>query len=208
VTTRAEAEVVFDRPMGGSPQYARVHLAVEPMPSGEGFRFEDATRGKALPPEFVKAVEEGCREAMESGVLAGYPLVDVKAVLLDAEWREEVSTEAAFKVAGSMAFREAVEQAEPVLLEPVMDLEAVVPEAFTGEVIGDLNARGANIISVTGRPDGIQAIRAQVPLAKMFGYATDIRSLTQGRGTFTMEFHHYAPVDKERMDAIIYGGTW
>ena len=208
VTARAEAEVVFDRPMGGNPQYARVRLAVEPMPSGEGFRFEDATRGRALPPEFVKAVEEGCREAMESGVLAGYPLVDVKVVLLDGEWREEVSTEAAFKVAGSMAFREAVERAEPVLLEPVMDLEAVVPEAFTGEVIGDLNARGASIISVTARPDGIQAIRAQVPLAKMFGYATDIRSLTQGRGTFTMEFHHYAPVDKERMDAIIYGGTW
>ena len=208
VTARAEAEALFDRPTGGKPQYARVRLAVEPLPAGTGFRFESQVREKDLPPEFRRAVEEGCREGMESGVLAGYPLVDVGVTLLEAEWDPEASSEMAFKVAGSMAFREAVERAEPVLLEPVMRVEVVAPELFTGEVVGDLNARGASIEFMEPRAGGFQVVRASVPLAKMFGYATDVRSLTQGRGTFTMEFHHYAPVDKERMNAIIYGGTW
>lgn len=206
VTARAEAEAVFDRPISGNPQYARVRLAVEPLPSGGGFRFQDPGRGKLLPPPFVKAVEEGCREAMESGVLAGYPLVDVQVTLLDGTWDAETSTELAFKVAGSMAFKRAVEEAKPVLLEPVMRTEVVVPEASLGEVIGDLNSRGATIEGMEGRPGGVRAVRAMVPLARMFGYATDVRSLTQGRGTFTMEFHHYAPVDKEQMEAILYGG--
>jgi elongation factor G len=206
VTARAEAEAVFDRPISGNPQYARVRLAVEPLPSGSGFRFQDPSRGKLLPPPLVKAVEEGCREAMESGVLAGYPLVDVQVALLDGTWDAETSTELAFKVAGSMAFKRAVEEAKPVLLEPVMRAEVVVPEAFLGEVIGDLNSRGAAIEGMEQRPGGVRAVRAMVPLARMFGYATDVRSLTQGRGTFTMEFHHYAPVDKEQMEAILYGG--
>jgi elongation factor G len=206
VTARAEAEAVFDRPISGAPQYARVRLAVEPMPSGGGFRFQDPSRGKLLPPPFVKAVEEGCREAMESGVLAGYPLVDVQVTLLDGAWDPETSTELAFKVAGSMAFKRAVEEAKPVLLEPVMRTEVVVPEASLGEVIGDLNSRGATIEGMEQRPGGVRAVRAMVPLGRMFGYATDVRSLTQGRGTFTMEFHHYAPVDKEQMEAILYGG--
>jgi len=206
VTARAEAEAVFDRPISGNPQYARVRLAVEPLPSGGGFRFQDPSRGKLLPPPFVKAVEEGCREAMESGVLAGYPLVDVQVNLLDGAWDAETSTELAFKVAGSMAFKRAVEEAKPVLLEPVMRTEVVVPEASLGEVIGDLNSRGATIEGMEQRPGGVRAVRAMVPLARMFGYATDVRSLTQGRGTFTMEFHHYAPVDKEQMEAILYGG--
>ncbi len=208
VTAWAEAEGLFDRLAGGKPQYARLRLAVEPQPPGEGFRFEDRTGEKDFPPAFLRAVEEGCREGMESGVLAGYPLTDVGVMLLEVEWDRELSSELAFKVAGSMAFREAVERAEPVLLEPVMRVEVVVPEPFTGEVVGDLNARGASIESLGARPGGFQVVRASVPLARMFGYATDIRSLTQGRGTFTMEFHHYAPVDKERMDAIIYGGAW
>ena len=206
VTTRAEAEAVFDRPISGAPQYARVRLAVEPLPSGGGFRFQDPSRGKLLPPPFVKAVEEGCREAMESGVLAGYPLVDVQVTLLDGTWDAEISTELAFKVAGSMAFQRAVEEAKPVLLEPVMRTEVVVPEASLGEVIGDLNSRGATIEGMEQRPGGVRAVQAMVPLGRMFGYATDVRSLTQGRGTFTMEFHHYAPVDKEQMEAILYGG--
>ncbi len=206
VTVRAEAEAVFDRPISGSPQYARVRLAVEPLPAGSGFRFQDPSRGKLLPPPFVKAIEEGCHEAMESGVLAGYPLVDVQVTLLDASWDKEISTELAFKVAGSMAFKKAVEDARPVLLEPVMRTEVIVPDASVGEVIGDLNSRGANIESMESRPGGVRAVRAMVPLSRMFGYATDIRSLTQGRGTFTMEFHHYAPVDKEQMEAILYGG--
>ncbi|HEY66934.1 MAG: elongation factor G [Chloroflexi bacterium] len=206
ITQRAEGEGLFERQAGGRAHFGHVWLEVEPLPTGGGFAFEDATRGRALPPEFVEAVERGCREAMESGVLAGYQMVDVKVRLLDAEWDEEASSELAFKVAGSMAFNQAVEEAGPVLLEPVMDLEVVVPEAYTGDVVGDLNARGAEIREMNSRAGGLQAIRAFVPLAKMFGYATDLRSVTQGRGTFTMEFHHYAEVDQQRMDAIMYGG--
>lgn len=206
VTTRAEAEAVFDRPLGGTPQYARVRLAVEPLPSGTGFRFQDGTKKGSLPPQFVKAVETGCREAMESGVLAGYPMVDVGVTLLEGDWNPDTSTEPAFKIAGSTAFKRAVEEAKPVLLEPVMRTEVVVPESALGEVIGDLNSRGATIDRMESRPGGFRAIQGMVPLARMFGYATDLRSLTQGRGTFTMEFHHYAPVDKAQMEAILYGG--
>ena len=215
ITQRAESEGLFERQAGGRIHFGHVWLEVEPLPpheggdvGGGGFLFGDATRGRALPREFVGAVERGCREAMESGVLAGYPLVDVKVRLLDVEWDEEMSSEMAFKVAGSMAFNQGVEKAAPILLEPMMDLETVVPEAYTGEVMGDLNARGAEIREVVSRAGGVQAMRAFVPLAKMFGYATDLRSLTQGRGTFTMEFHHYAEVDQQRMDAIVDGGGW
>jgi len=208
ITQRTDGEGMFERQVGGRTHFGHVWLEVEPLPAGGGFLFEDATRNRALPREFVEAVERGCHEAMESGVLAGYRLVDVKARLLGAEVNEETSSELAFKVAGTMAFNQAVEAAGPVLLEPVMDLEAVVPEAYTGEVMGDLNARGAEIREVMSRAGGTQAIRAFVPLEKMFGYATDLRSLTQGRGTFTMEFDHYAEVDQQRMDAIVYGGGW
>jgi len=208
VTQRAEGEGTFERQTGGRTHFGHVWLEVEPLPTGEGFLFEIAARRLVLPQQFVEAVEWGCSEAMENGVLAGYQLVDVKARLLDAELDEETSSELAFKVAGSTAFSQAVEKAGPVLLEPVMDLEVVVPEVYTGEVIGDLNARGAEIREVTFRAGGVQAIRAFAPLARMFGYATDLRSLTQGRGIFTMEFNHYAEVDQQRMDAIVYGGGW
>jgi len=140
--------------------------------------------------------------------LAGYRMVDVGVVLLDAELDQEASSELAFKVAGAMAFNQAVEKSAPVLLEPVMDLETIVPEAYTGEVMGDLNARGADIREVASRVGGVQVVRAFAPLEKMFGYATDLRSLTQGRGTFTMEFDHYAEVDEQRMNVIVYGGGW
>jgi elongation factor G len=208
VTQRAEGEGMFDRQTGGREHFGHVWLAVEPLPMGEGLLFEDGTRGRVLPPEFLEAIERGCRETAESGVLAGYRLVNVKVRLLGAEMDKETSSELAFKAAGATAFDQAVEKAEPVFLEPVMDLEAVVPEAYTGEVMGDLNARGAEIREMISRAGEVQAIRAFVPLAKMFGYATDLRSLTQGRGTFTMEFHHYSEVDKQRMDAILYGGGW
>ena len=208
VTQPAKGEGVFERQTGGRMHFGHVWLEVRPLTTGEGFLFEGVRRGRALAPEFVEAVERGCREAMESGVLAGYRLVDVGVRLLEAEWDEETSSELAFKVAGALAFGQAVEKADPVLLEPVMDLEAVVPEACIGEVVGDLNARGSEIREVASRAGGIRAIRVYVPLVKMFGYATDLRSLTQGRGTFTMEFHHYAEVDQQRMDAIVYGGGW
>jgi len=205
ITQRAKGEGLFDRQTGGRPHFGRVWLEVEPLPAGGNFAFQDATRrqgGWELPREFVEAVERGCREAMESGVLAGYRLVDVRVRLLDAELDEDTSSELAFKVAGAQAFGQAVEKAGPVLLEPLMDLEVVVPETYTGEVMSDLNARGAEIREMAARAGGIQVIHAFVPLAKMFGYATSVRSLTQGRGTFTMEFDHYAEVDQHRMDAI------
>jgi len=208
VTRQAQGESVFERQAGGRTHFARVCLEVKPLSVGEGFAFEDDMDGPSLPSEFVEAIERGCQQAMESGVLAGYRLVDVGVRLLDAKMDEESSSELAFKAAGTLAFNQAVEKADPVLLEPVMDLEAVVPEAYTGEVMGDLNARGAEIREVTSRAGGVQAIRAFVPLVKMFGYATALRSLTQGRGTFTMEFNHYAEVDQQRMDAIVYGGGW
>jgi elongation factor G len=207
ITQRAEGEGLFERQTGGRLHFGHVWLRVEPLPAGKGVVFEDATRGR-LSQEFVKAIERGCREAMESGVLAGYRMVDVGVVLLDAELDQEASSELAFKVAGAMAFNQAVEKSAPVLLEPVMDLETIVPEAYTGEVMGDLNARGADIREVASRVGGVQVVRAFAPLEKMFGYATDLRSLTQGRGTFTMEFDHYAEVDEQRMNVIVYGGDW
>jgi len=206
VTESARGEAVFNRQAGGRQHVAQVTLAIEPLPTEDEFSFVDGVR--TLPEPFVDAVERGCREAMESGVLAGYRLVDVGVRLVDAKMDESNSSELAFKAASAMAFGRAIEQAEPVILEPVMDLEAIVPDSYTGEVMGDLNARGAEVREVRTRADGLQAIRAYVPLAKMFGYATDLRSLSQGRGTFTMEFDHYAKVDQQRMDAIIYGGGW
>jgi elongation factor G len=207
ITQPATGEGLFDRQTGGREHFGHVWLEVEPLPTGEGFFFLDGTRGQ-LPPEYVEAVERGCREAMESGLLAGYSLVNVRVRLLDAEVDEDASSALAFKVAGALAFNQAVEKASPVFLEPVMNLEVVVPEGYTGEVMGDLNARGAEIREMVSRADGVQAVRAFVPLAKMFGYATDLRSLTQGRGNFTMEFHHYEEVDQQRMEAILYGGGW
>jgi elongation factor G len=207
ITQRAEGEGLFERQTGGRLHFGHVWLRVEPLPAGKGVVFEDATRGR-LSQEFVKAIERGCREAMESGVLAGYRMVDVGVVLLDAELDQEASSELAFKVAGAMAFNQAVEKSAPILLEPVMDLETIVPEVYTGEVMGDLNARGADIREVASRVGGVQVVRAFAPLEKMFGYATDLRSLTQGRGTFTMEFDHYAGVDEQRMNVIVYGEGW
>jgi elongation factor G len=208
ITERAEAEGVFDRETGGRAHFAHVKLSVEPVEDKDGFVFENALPEEALPDDFVDAVRQGCREAMESGVLVGYNMVDVKVRLLDAKFLEASASELAFKVAGTKAFSEAVERAEPVVLEPLMDLEVVTPEEYTGDVMSDLNARGAEIRKMSSRAGDIRAIRASVPLAKMFGYATRVRSLTQGRGMFTMEFERYAEVDQQRMDAIIDGGGW
>jgi elongation factor G len=208
ITETATGRGLFDRETGGRAHYAQVRLEVEPMPAGEGFAFQNGLSEEALTKEFVDAVRQGCREAMESGALVGYTLVDVKVRLLDARMLPDTSSELAFKVAGTKAFNEAVERAEPVLLEPLMDLEVVAPEEYTGDVMSDLNARGAEIRNMASRAGNIRAIRAFVPLAKMFGYATRLRSLTQGRGMFTMEFDRYAQVDQQRMDALIDGGGW
>jgi elongation factor G len=208
ITEPATGEGLFDRETGGRAHFARVRLEIEPLTAGEGFAFESLLPEGALAPEFIDAVRQGCREAMESGILIGYTLVDVRVRLLDVKVVEEAASELAFKVAGTKAFNDAVERAEPVLLEPLMDLEAVVPDKYTGDVMADLNARGAEIRRMASRAGDIQAIRAFVPLAKMFGYATSLRSLTQGRGMFTLEFDRYARVDQQRMEALIEGGGW
>jgi elongation factor G len=208
ITQSAQGEGRFERQTGGRPHFGHVWLEVEPLPTGEGFSFENMISDEKMSQVFVDAVEEGCREAMEAGVLVGYKLVDVKVRLLDAEIDEDTSSDLGFKVAGTKAFNRAVEEAGPVLLGPVMDLEVVAPDTYTGDVMSDLNARGAEIREISSRAGEMQAIRAFVPLAKMFGYATGVRSLTQGRGMFTMEFDHYAEVDQQRMDAIINGGGW
>jgi len=208
ITEKATGQGLFNRETGGRPHFAKLQLEVEPLPAGEGFAFESVVPEGALPQRFAEAVEQGCREAMESGVLVGYTLVDIRVRLVDVKVVEESASELAFKVAGTKAFDEALEKARPVLLEPLMDLEAVVPEEYTGDVMSDLNARGAEIRKMASRAGDIRAIRAFVPLAKMFGYATRLRSLTQGRGMFTMEFDRYAQVGQQRMDALIEGGGW
>ncbi|HHH41383.1 MAG TPA: elongation factor G [Chloroflexi bacterium] len=206
ITRPVRAEGRFVRQTGGRGQYGHVWLELEPLPPGSGFVFENRIVGGVIPKEFIPAVEKGIREAMESGVLAGYPLVDLKAALVDGSYHEVDSSEMAFKVAASMALKEGAQKAGPVLLEPVMKVEVVVPEAYTGDVVGDLNARRAQIERIEPRAGGLQAIDALVPLAEMFGYATDLRSMTRGRGTFTMEFDHYEPVERDVAERILRGG--
>jgi elongation factor G len=192
----AEAEGRFVRQSGGHGQFGVVDLRIEPLAKGSGFEFVDDTKGGAIPRNFIPAVEEGVVEAMETGVLAGYPMVDVRAVLLDGKYHEVDSSELAFKIAGSIAFKEAADKASPVLLEPVMDVEVVTPQEFMGEVIGDLNSRRGKILEMENRA-GAQVISARVPLASMFGYATRLRSITQGRATYTMQFAVYEPVPQQ-----------
>jgi elongation factor G len=189
----AEHETKFIRQTGGRGQYGHVQLRVEPLGAGKGFEFTDATKGGVVPREYIPAVEKGARDATESGVLAGYPIVDVKVSLLFGSFHEVDSSEMAFKIASSMAFKEAAKKASPVILEPVMAVEVVVPEEFSGPVFGDLNGRRGRIQGMDNRK-GAQVITATVPLSEMFGYATDLRSMTQGRATYTMQFSHYEPV--------------
>ena len=195
VTQVGRSEALFDRMLAGKPQYARVVLELSPVGAGEVSGFVNHLRPQDLAAQFVESVRAGALESLDSGFIAGYPLVGIEVRLVEATADPLLSTEVAFKAAAAQAFRQAVEVARPVVLEPTMDVEVVMPEGFVGEVLGDLSARGADIRLMEPRPGGAQAVRAYVPLAKMFGYATELRSLTQGRGTFTMEFHHYVPVD-------------
>lgn len=188
------AEYRYVRQTGGRGQYGHVVLSLEPGEPGSGLTYEEKIVGGVIPNEFLGAVEKGVREAAESGVLAGYPVVDVKVCLYDGSYHEVDSNEMAFKVAASMAFKEGFHKGAPILLEPIMKVEVIAPEEFLGEIISQLNARRGEIQGTEPRPGNTQAIRAMVPLAEMFGYATDLRSATQGRGVFTMEFDHYAQV--------------
>jgi elongation factor G len=192
----AEAEGRFVRQSGGHGQFGVVDLRIEPLEKGGGFEFVDATKGGSIPRNFIPSVEDGVKEAMETGVLAGYPMVDVRVQLLDGKYHEVDSSELAFKIAASMGFREAVGKASPVLLEPVMEVEVVMPQEFMGEVIGDLNGRRGKILNMENRA-GAQVVEARVPLATMFGYATRLRSMTQGRATYTMQFGAYEPVPQQ-----------
>ncbi len=188
----SNVEGKYIRQTGGRGQYGHVVIKMEPAP-GSGFEFEDKIVGGTIPREFIPAVEIGAKEALESGVLAGYPVVDVKVTLYDGSYHPVDSSEIAFKIASSMAVREAIHRAHPILLEPIMKVEVVIPEEYLGDVLGDLNSRRARIEGMEKRAN-TQIIRAHVPLAEMFGYATQLRSLTQGRGSFTMQFEKYEPV--------------
>jgi elongation factor G len=192
----------FIRQSGGKGQYGHVVIDLEPAPPGSGFMFEDKIVGGVIPREFIKPVEAGIREALEGGVLAGHPLVDVKASLVFGSYHDVDSSEMAFKIAGSMAVKDAARQASPVLLEPVMEVEVVTPADFLGDVIGDLSSRRGKIGGMTQRGDA-QVVAADVPLGEMFGYSTQLRSMTQGRAVYSMQFDHYEEVPKNIADAII-----
>ena len=197
-----KAEGKFVRQSGGHGQYGHCVLRLEPQEAGAGFTFENEVVGGAIPKEFIKPIEDGVRQAMESGVVAGYPMVDIKATVYDGSFHEVDSSEAAFKVAGSMAFKKGAEQANPVLLEPYVKVEVTVPEEYMGDVIGDLNSRRGRIDGMEAR-NGAQVINGFVPLSEMFGYSTDLRSKTQGRGNYSMEVAYYDEVPKNIADQIV-----
>ncbi len=199
---KAVAEGKFIRQTGGRGQYGHAIIEIEPLERGQGFIFENAIVGGIIPKEFIPAVEEGVKEAMQNGVMAGYPVVDVKVKLFDGSYHEVDSSEMAFKIAGSLAFKEAAKKAGLVLLEPIMEVEVETPEDYVGDVIGDLNSRRGKIMGMENKGI-ITAIRAYVPLAEMFGYATTLRSLTQGRGTFIMKFSHYDEVPQSIAEQIV-----
>jgi elongation factor G len=207
VRKAVEHESKFIRQTGGRGQYGHVVLRVEPLEPGKGFEFVDGTKGGVIPREYIPAIEKGVKEAMGSGVLAGYPVVDVKATVTFGSYHEVDSSEIAFKIAGSMAFKEGMAKASPVILEPIMSLEVVTPEEFMGDVISDINRRRGRISGQEPRGN-TQVITALAPLAEMFGYATDVRSRSQGRATFTMQFSHYEPVPKGiGPEALRQGGS-
>ena len=200
-----KAEYRYVKQTGGHGQYGHVVLALEPGEPGSGIVFENDIVGGVIPREYIPGVEKGVREAADSGVVAGYRVTDVKVRLFDGSYHEVDSNEMAFKMAGSMAFKEGLQKAGPILQEPIMKVEVVVPEDFLGDIIGQLNSRRGEILGMEVRPGNAQAVRSMVPLAEMFGYATDLRSATQGRGVFTMEFDHYARVAENVAREIIKG---
>jgi elongation factor G len=202
IRKKVESEGKFVRQSGGRGQYGHVWIELEPNEKGKGFVFENGIVGGVIPKEYIKPVEQGIVEAMKNGVLAGYPVEDVKVRLFDGSFHDVDSSEMAFKVAGSIAFKEAARKASPVLLEPIMAVEVVTPEEYMGDVIGDLNSRRGKIAGMTPRKDA-QVVKAAVPLSEMFGYSTTLRSMTQGRAIYSMEISHYDEVPRSVADQII-----
>lgn len=205
ITRTVKSEGRFIRQTGGKGQFGHCWLELEPLEPGKGFEFDNAIRGASIPGEYIPAIEKGVREAMEAGVIAGYPVVDIRVTVYDGSYHEVDSSEMAFKIAGSMAFKAGVQRAGPVLLEPIMRVEVTIPENFMGDVIGDLSSRRARVEGMQSHAGGTTSVNAFVPLAGMFGYATDLRSATQGRGTFTMEFDHYEQIPANIAETIIGG---
>ncbi|MPN01347.1 Elongation factor G [bioreactor metagenome] len=198
----AEVDNKYVRQSGGKGQYGHVKIRIEPNEPGGGYLFENKIIGGAIPKEYIPAVDAGIQGAMQAGVLAGYNVVDVKCTLLDGSYHEVDSSEMAFKIAASMAFKEAMRKADPVLTEPIMKVVVNVPENYMGDVIGDLNSRRGQVSGMEART-GSQEITASVPLSEMFGYATDLRSKTQGRGVYSMEPSHYTEVPKSVAESIV-----
>jgi elongation factor G len=203
ITKAVEKQGRFVRQSGGKGQYGDVWIKLEPMEPGSGYVFESKIVGGTVPREYIKPVDEGIKEASQSGVLAGYPVLDFKAILFDGSYHDVDSSEMAFKIAGSMAFKEANRAAGPIIKEPIMKVEVTTPKDYFGEVIGDVNSRRGQIVGTEEAPGGAQVITANVPLSEMFGYATDLRSKTQGRATYTMEFARYEKAPKSVEDEII-----
>jgi elongation factor G len=202
IRQRAEAEGKFVRQTGGRGQYGHVKIVLEPAEAGAGFEFVSEIVGGAIPREYISPVEAGVREALTTGVLAGYEMVDVKVTLVDGSYHEVDSSEIAFKIAGSMALKEATRKAKPALLEPMMRVEVVVPEEYMGSVTGDLHSRRGRVEATENRL-GSTIIQCKVPLSEMFGYSTDLRSMTQGRATYSMHFSHYEEAPKSVSEEVI-----
>jgi len=205
ITRAVKIEGRFVRQSGGRGQYGHVWLELEPNQPGAGFAFEDKIVGGVVPREYIAPVQKGVVEAMESGVIAGYPMVDIKVALVDGSYHEVDSSEMAFKIAGSMAFKEGAQKAGPILLEPMMRVETTVPDEFVGDAVGDFSSRRGQVEGMEARSGNVQAVRALVPLAEMFGYATDLRSMTSGRGSFSMQFEKYMPVSQSIAEKVLKG---
>jgi elongation factor G len=202
ITRMVDVEGKFVRQSGGRGQYGHVKIKAEPLPRGGGFEFVNAIVGGVIPKEFIPAVQKGIEEAMQSGPLIGFPVVDLKVTLYDGSYHEVDSSEMAFKIAGSMAIKSAIQKGSPAILEPIMRVEVTTPEEYLGDVIGDLNGRRGQVLGMEARGNA-QVITAHVPLAEMFGYATDLRSKTQGRASFVMFFDHYAEVPKQVQEKLL-----
>jgi len=209
-TIRAATDKVegrFVRQTGGRGQYGHVVINISPTDTGIGFLFEDKIRGGSIPREYISSVEQGVKDALQSGILAGFPVIDVKVELVDGSYHDVDSSEMAFKIAGSMALKEGIKRSKPVLLEPVMDVEVVTPSDYMGDLIGDLSSRRGRVGGMTDRGDA-QVIGASVPLGEMFGYSTTLRSLSQGRAVYTMQFSHYEEVPQSKADEIMAAGGY